>query len=109
MYQLAWTSVLDASSSARVLTMSRTAALIATIILVGCAAQRQQTDYVTVSRQLDIARAQITPPLGATVYELDRQRLASQPGGDNRSLAQSLAQLPGVAVLPGGQITVRGQ
>lgn len=88
--------------------MNRAGILIATIVLAGCAAQ-PQTDYVVVTQHLDSARAEITPPLGATTYKLDRQRLASQPGGDNRSLAQSLAQLPGVAVSPNGGISVRGQ
>lgn len=89
--------------------MQQACALVAIIVLGGCAAREPQPSYATVARYLDSARAQITPPLGATTYELDRERLADQPGGENRSLAESLAQLPGVAIGPGGQVIVRGR
>jgi hypothetical protein len=49
------------------------------------------------------------PPLGATTYTLDRRRLVDQPGDENRTLAQSLEQLPGVTLAPNGQLRVRGQ
>jgi hypothetical protein len=55
------------------------------------------------------ARAEITPPLGATTYPLDQRRLLDQPGDENRSLAGSLTQLPGVSLGPNGQVHVRGQ
>lgn len=87
----------------------RMATLIPLAALAGCAAQTVQPDYAVVNRQLDQARAELTPPLGATTYGLDRRRLVDQPGGENQSLAQSLAQLPGVTAGPGGQVRVRGQ
>ena len=89
--------------------MNRVCVLIAVTVPGGCAAQRPQLDYAAVSRRLDSVRAGITPPLGATTYELGRQRLVDQPGGENRSLAGSLAQLPGVTIAPGGQVGVRGR
>lgn len=72
----------------------------------GCAAT---PDPGSASERLDRARVGILPPLGATDYTLDRQRLLDQPGGENQPLANSLARLPGVAVGPGGQVRVRGQ
>jgi hypothetical protein len=67
------------------------------------------SDYGGVAAELDQARTEITPPLGATTYTLDSSRLRDQPGDENRSLAQSLGQLPGVTLGPNGQLRVRGQ
>ena len=67
------------------------------------------SDYAGIAAELDQARAEITPPLGATTYTLDSSRLRDQPGDENRSLAQSLGQLPGVTLGPNGQLRVRGQ
>jgi hypothetical protein len=67
------------------------------------------SDYAKVAAELDRARSEIAPPLGATTYTLDSRRLLDQPGDENRSLAQSLGQLPGVALRPNGQLSVRGQ
>jgi hypothetical protein len=43
------------------------------------------------------------------MYTLDSRRLLDQPGDENRSLAQSLRQLPGVTLGPSGELRVRGQ
>jgi hypothetical protein len=59
--------------------------------------------------RLDQAREEIAPPLGATTYTLDSRRLLDQPGDENRSLPQSLRQLPGVTLGPSGELRVRGQ
>ena len=67
------------------------------------------SDYAGIAAKLDQAGAEITPPLGATTYTLDSSRLRDQPGDENRSLAQSLGQLPGVTLGPNGQLRVRGQ
>jgi len=67
------------------------------------------SDYAGVAGELDQARADIAPPLGATTYTLDSRRLLDQPGGENRGLEQSLGQLPGVTLGPNGQLRVRGQ
>ena len=78
-----------------------------TAALAGCTPPA--SDYAGVATELDQAREEIAPPLGATVYTLDSSSLRDQPGDENRSLAQSLRQLPGVALGPNGQLSVRGQ
>ena len=77
--------------------------------LAACAYPASSPNDAAVSRRLDQARAEITPPLGATTYTLDRQRLLDQPGGENNSIAAALTQLPGVTAGPDGAIHVRGQ
>jgi hypothetical protein len=65
-------------------------------------------DLNVVATQLDIARTQIQPNLGATVYDFGRQAIETQPQGDNQPLNQLLLQAPGVAQDSFGQIHVRG-
>jgi outer membrane receptor protein involved in Fe transport len=65
-------------------------------------------DLDVVAKQLDIARQQIEPRLGATVYDFNRQSIETQPQGDNQPLNQLLLQAPGVAQDSFGQIHVRG-
>jgi hypothetical protein len=87
--------------------MRLVAIVCAAAVLAGCTTP--PSDYAGVAAELDQARAEIAPPLGATTYMLDRSRLRDQPGDENRSLAQSLTQLPGVTLGPNGQLRVRGQ
>src|SRR5262249_49091601 len=61
-----------------------------------------------IARQLDIARSGIQPSLGASVYELGRQAIETQPQGDNQPFNQLLLQAPGVAQDSFGQLHVRG-
>jgi hypothetical protein len=89
--------------------MRRVVMVCATVALAACAPEQPAPDYADAAAHLDQARAQITPPLGATTYTLDRQRLLNQPGDENRTLGQSLEQLPGVTLGPNGQVRVRGQ
>src|SRR5215471_10137209 len=65
-------------------------------------------DLDVVAKQLDVARQQILPNLGATVYDFGRQAIETQPQGDNQQLNQLLLQTPGVAQDSFGQIHVRG-
>jgi outer membrane receptor protein involved in Fe transport len=65
-------------------------------------------DLNVVAKQLDIARSQIQPSLGATVYEFGRQAIETQPQGDNAPFNQLLLQAPGVAQDSFGQLHVRG-
>ena len=81
--------------------------LCATAVLAACT--NPASDYAGAAAELNRARAEIAPPLGATTYTLDSRRLLDQPGDENRSLAQSLGQLPGVTLGPNGQVRVRGQ
>ena len=52
-------------------------------------------DLSVVARQLDIARSEIQPSLGATVYDFSRQAIETQPQGDNAPFNQLLLQAPG--------------
>jgi len=61
-----------------------------------------------IARALDLARGQIQPSLGATVYQLQRQTIENQPQGYNEPINQVLLQAPGVAQDSFGQIHVRG-
>jgi hypothetical protein len=89
--------------------MGRMILVCATAAFAACAAQQPATNYDAIADRLDRARAEITPPLGATTYTLDQRRLLDQPEDENRSLAGSLTQLPGVRLGPNGQVHVRGQ
>src|SRR3984893_17670667 len=66
-------------------------------------------DLDVVAKQLDIARQQIQPSLGATVYDFGRQAIETQPQGDNQSFNQLLLQAPGVAQDSFGQLHVRNE
>ena len=65
-------------------------------------------DLDVVAKQLDIARSEIQPSLGATVYDFGRQAIETQPQGDNQPFNQLLLQAPGVAQDSFGQLHVRG-
>src|ERR1700757_3811483 len=54
-------------------------------------------DIDVISRQLDTARQQIQPSLGATVYNFTPAELQTIPQGDNSALNQVLLQAPGTA------------
>ncbi|MFL5265597.1 MAG: TonB-dependent receptor [Stellaceae bacterium] len=88
-----------------------------TIILTAGIAAAQQSepaqeglslDLDVVAKQLDIARTEIQPSLGATVYNFGRQAIETQPQGDNQSFDRLLLQAPGVAQDSFGQLHVRG-
>ena len=64
-------------------------------------------DLNVVARQLDIARSEIQPSLGATVYDFSRQAIETQPQGDNQPLNRLLLQAPGVTQDSFGQLHVR--
>ena len=64
-------------------------------------------DVNVVARQLDIARSEIQPSLGATVYDFGRQAIETQPQGDNQPFNRLLLQAPGVAQDSFGQLHVR--
>ena len=64
-------------------------------------------DLDVIAKQLDIARTEIQPSLGATVYDFSRQAIETQPQGDNQPLNRLLLQAPGVAQDSFGQLHVR--
>ena len=62
-----------------------------------------------ISRRLDVARQQIQPSLGASVYQFSPQALQDIPQGANAPLNQVLLQAPSVAQDSFGQIYLRGE
>jgi outer membrane receptor protein involved in Fe transport len=66
-------------------------------------------DIDVISRRLDLARQQIQPSLGASVYGFSPDALQAIPQGDNTPLNQVLLQAPGVAQDSFGQIHLRGE
>src|SRR5271168_551726 len=64
-------------------------------------------DLDVIAKQLDIARSEIQPSLGATVYDFSRPAIETQPQGDNQPLNRLLLQAPGVAQDSFGQLHVR--
>src|SRR5258708_7611161 len=73
------------------------------------AAEGVALDLDVVAKQLDIARQQIQPSLGATVYDFGRQAIETQPQGDNQTFNRLLLQAPGVAQDSFGQLHVRDE
>ena len=65
------------------------------------------TNVVITGRKLDVARTQINPELGATVYSLGNDAIDDRPGGETSSMAVMLTQTPGV-VFSGDVLTIRG-
>ena len=65
-------------------------------------------DLDIIAKQLDIARNQIQPSLGASVYEFNRQSIETMPQSDNAPLNQVILQAPGVAQDSFGQLHIRG-
>jgi hypothetical protein len=65
-------------------------------------------DLSVVAKQLDIARSEIQPSLGATVYDFSRQAIETRPQGDNQAFNPLLLEAPGVAQDSFGQLHVRG-
>jgi hypothetical protein len=57
-------------------------------------------DLDVVAKQLDIARQQIEPRLGATVYDFDRKAIETQPQGDNASPRTPLARYMSAVTMP---------
>src|SRR5438132_11643826 len=91
---------------------------VAATLLIAGAATAQETspaeggvalDLDVVAKQLDIARQQIQPSLGATVYDFGRQAIETQPQGDNQSFNRLLLQAPGVTQDSFGQLHVRNE
>jgi TonB dependent receptor len=65
-------------------------------------------DLDIIATQLDVAREQIQPSLGASTYKFTPQAIENQPQGYNAPLNQVLLQAPGVTQDSFGQLHVRG-
>ena len=68
-------------------------------------------ENVTVVGKLDQARNQILPDLGATVYAVSKDQIASQPQGENAPFNQVLLRAPGMAQdsAANGDLHLRGE
>ena len=62
-----------------------------------------------ISEELEAARLQIQPSLGASTYYFGSEALQTIPQGENAPLNQVLLQFPAVAQDSFGQIHVRGE
>ena len=62
-----------------------------------------------IAQELNAARLQIQPSLGASTYTFGPEALQTIPQGENAPLNQVLLQMPGVAQDSFGQIHVRGE
>jgi len=62
-----------------------------------------------IAKQLDIARSNIQPSLGASVYDFGRAAIETQPQGDNQPFNRLLLQAPGVTQDAFGQLHVRNE
>lgn len=69
----------------------------------------EDSAIVVTARRLDAARDSIQPALGASSFKFDQETLASQVGGNNRSLSNTLAQAPGVTLDADGEIHIRNE
>jgi len=65
------------------------------------------TAIVVTARRLDAARTEIAADLGATAYTLDNDTIEDRPGGETGSIADILAQTPGITV-SGSGLAIRG-
>src|SRR3954469_6208748 len=65
-------------------------------------------DLDIIAKQLDVARNQIQPTLGASLYEFRREAIETMPQGDNAPFNQVILQAPGVTQDSFGQLHVRG-
>jgi len=72
------------------------------------AAPGTQLEIDVIAKALDLARGQIQPSLGATVYQLNRQAIETQTQGYDAPFNQVLLQAPGVAQDSFGQVHIRG-
>src|SRR5262249_17643646 len=61
-----------------------------------------------IAKQLDVARQQIQPTLGASTYPFTRDAIQTMPQGDDAPFNQVILQAPGVTQDSFGQLHVRG-
>jgi hypothetical protein len=68
-----------------------------------------QLGNTAVVGKLDVARNQIVPDLGATVYSVSKAQIAGEAQGENAPFNQVLLRTPGVAQDSLGQLHLRGE
>ena len=67
-----------------------------------------QLETFTVTADLDVAREEIAPSLGAVTYTIGPMQIQTMGQGENSSFQQVLLQAPGVVQEEFGEIHVRG-
>jgi outer membrane receptor protein involved in Fe transport len=84
---------------------------VADVVASGSATNITDLGNVTVVGQLDQARNQILPDLGATAYTIDKNQIASLSQGGNAPMNQIILRAPGVAQdsAANGDLHVRGE
>src|SRR5690242_19211700 len=65
-------------------------------------------DMEVIAHRLGVARQEIQPSLGATIYQFTPEALQEIPQGENAPLNQVLLQAPGIAQDSFGQVHLRG-
>jgi outer membrane receptor protein involved in Fe transport len=73
------------------------------------AAPVEEMNPIIVTGELDTARDEIAPDLGASAYTISSDQIATQSQGDNAPFNQTLLRAPGVAEDSFGQLHVRGE
>src|SRR5205823_6540103 len=68
-----------------------------------------ELNQVVVIGQLNEARDQIVPYLGATRYSIGQEQIQTQSQGSNAPFNQVILRMPGVAQDSYGQLHVRGE
>lgn len=66
------------------------------------------TEIVITGQRLDAARAKVEPSFGASTYTITNDTIENRPGGETRTLATILQQVPGVRIDGQGTLIVRG-
>jgi outer membrane receptor protein involved in Fe transport len=69
---------------------------------------KQALNLNVTAQRLDEARNNISPRVGASVYQISRESIENAPQGNNAAFNQVLLQAPGVAQDSFGQLHVRG-
>ena len=75
----------------------------------GTTTNAAKLEDVTVFGKLDTARNQIQPALGASTYTINKEQIASLPGGENASFNEVLLNTPSMAQDSLGQLHLRGE
>ena len=75
------------------------------------AADQPVEEITVIAKRLEAARLSIQPQIGASTYDLTKESIENQPGGDNNAINQVLLQAPGVAQdnLANGALHVRNE
>ena len=68
-----------------------------------------ELEKFVVTDELDRAREDIVPSLGATSFQISITQLSAQPQGPDAAFNQVLLRVPGVAQDSGGQGPLRGE